>query len=41
MLITFLSDKIIYEISNEDYAKEVLIVAEVKIEYLKKKESDK
>ncbi len=33
MLITFLSDKIIYEIGNEDYAKEALKVAEEKIEY--------
>ncbi len=34
MLITFLSDRIIYEIGNEDYAKEALKVAEEKIEYL-------
>ncbi len=33
MLITFLSDRIIYEISNEEYAKEALKVAEEKIEY--------
>ncbi len=33
MLITFLSDKIIYEVENEDYAKEALKVAEEKIEY--------
>ncbi len=33
MLITFLSDRIIYEIGNEDYAKEALKVAEEKIEY--------
>jgi len=36
MLITFLSDKIIYEIGNEDYAKEALKVAEEKVEYLTK-----
>ena len=35
MLITFLSDQIIHEIGNEDYAKEALKVAEEKIEYLK------
>ena len=33
MMITYLSDKVIYEIGNEDYAKEVLKVAEGKIEY--------
>ena len=33
MLITFLSDRIIYEIDNENYAKEALKVAEEKIEY--------
>ena len=34
MLVTFFSDQIIYEIGNEDYAKEALKVAEEKIEYL-------
>ncbi|MCD4695624.1 MAG: helix-turn-helix domain-containing protein [Bacteroidales bacterium] len=34
MLIAFLSDRIIYEIENEDYKKEALKVAEEKIEYL-------
>ena len=33
MLITFLSDRIMYEIGDEDYAKEALKVAEEKIEY--------
>jgi predicted nucleotidyltransferase/plasmid maintenance system antidote protein VapI len=33
MLITFLSDRIIHEIGNENYAKEALKVAEEKIEY--------
>ena len=33
MLINFLSDRIIYEIGNEDYAKEALKAAEEKIEY--------
>ena len=33
MLITFLSDRIIYEIADEDYAKEALKVAEEKIKY--------
>jgi predicted nucleotidyltransferase len=36
MLVTFLSDRIIYEIGNEEYAKEALKVAEEKIEYLSK-----
>lgn len=36
MLITFLSDRIIYEVGNEEYAKEALKVAEEKIEYLSK-----
>ena len=34
MLICFLSDKVIYEIGNEDYAKEALKAAEEKIAYL-------
>ncbi len=33
MLVTFLSDRIMYEIGNEDYAKEALKAAEEKIEY--------
>ena len=33
MLVTFLSDKIFYEIVNEEYAKEALTVAEEKIKY--------
>lgn len=33
MLIAFLSDRVIYEIGNEVYAKEALKVAEEKIEY--------
>ena len=37
MLITFLSDRILYEVGNEEYAKEALKVEEGKIEYLKKK----
>jgi predicted nucleotidyltransferase len=36
MIITFLSDQIIYEVGNEDYAKEALKVAKEKIEYLSK-----
>ncbi len=35
LLVTFFSDQIIYEIGNEDYAKEALKVAEKKIEYKK------
>ena len=37
MLIIFLSDQIVYEIKDEDLAKEALKVAEKKIEYLKTK----
>ncbi len=37
MLITYLSDQIIYEIGEDKYAKEALKVAEERIEYLKKK----
>ncbi len=33
MLVTFLSDRILYEIGDEDYAKEALKAAEEKIEY--------
>lgn len=33
MLITFLSDQILYEIGDEKYAKEALIAAEKKIDY--------
>ena len=33
MLITYLSDKILYEISNEDYARDALRVAEERIAY--------
>lgn len=33
MLVTYLSDKILYEISNEDYARDALRVAEERIAY--------
>ena len=33
MLLTYLSDRILYEIGNDEYAKEALKVAEEKIEY--------
>lgn len=36
MLVTFFSDQIIYEIGDEEYAKDALKVAEEKIEYLRK-----
>lgn len=35
LLIQFISDKIAYEIVDEDYARKVLKVAEKKIKYLK------
>jgi transcriptional regulator with XRE-family HTH domain len=36
LMIAFLSDRLVYEIRNEDFASEALKVAESKIEYLKK-----
>lgn len=39
MLVAFFSDQIIYEIGNEEYAKDALKVAEEKIEYLTKKKN--
>ena len=36
MLVTFFSDQIIYEIGNEDYAKEALKVAEKQLKYKQK-----
>jgi transcriptional regulator with XRE-family HTH domain len=36
MLVTFFSDQILYEIGDEEYAKDALKVAEEKIEYLRK-----
>lgn len=35
LIVTFLSDRIIYEVGNEEYAKEALKVAEEKIEFEK------
>jgi len=35
LLVQFMSDKIAYEIADEDYASRVLKVAEEKIEYIK------
>ncbi len=37
LLVAWLSDKIVYEISDEKYAKEALKVAEQKVKYLKYK----
>lgn len=39
ILVQFLSERIAYELQNEDVAKEALKVAEKKIEYLKSKKS--
>lgn len=36
LLLAYLSDRLVYEIRNEDLATEALKVAEQKIEYLKK-----
>ncbi len=35
LLVQFMSEKIAYEIANEDYASKVLKVAEQKVKYLK------
>lgn len=37
LLVAWLSDKIVYEISNEKFAKEALKVAEQKVKYLNHK----
>ena len=37
LLVNYLSDKVAYDIVNEDLAEEVLKVAEEKIKYLKKR----
>ena len=36
LLVSFLSDKIAYEIMEEDYTKDILKVAEEKVKYFKK-----
>jgi len=36
LLVSFLSDKVAYEIMQEDYTKDILKVAEEKIKYYKK-----
>ncbi|WP_207214099.1 helix-turn-helix domain-containing protein [Brumimicrobium glaciale] len=36
MLINYFSDKVLYEIVNEEFASEILKVAEAKVEYLNK-----
>lgn len=41
LLVQFISDKIAFEIANEDCAKEVLKVAEDKIKYLKSHSTNK
>jgi HTH-type transcriptional regulator, competence development regulator len=38
LLVAWLSDKIVYELANEEFAEKALKAAESKIEYLKKKE---
>lgn len=38
LLVAWLSDKIVYELADEEFADKALKVAEEKIEYLKKKE---
>ena len=41
LLIAFLSDTVAYQVMDEDYANEVLKVAEQKVEYLKTKKTPK
>jgi len=36
LMISFLSDKVAYNLINEEYAEETLIVAEEKVKYLKR-----
>lgn len=36
LLVSFLSDKVAYEIKEEDYTKDILKVAEEKVKYYKK-----
>lgn len=36
LLVSFLSDKVAYEIMDEDYTKDILKVAEEKVKYYKK-----
>ena len=36
LLVSFLSDKVAYEIMEEDYTKDILKVAEEKVKYYKK-----
>ncbi len=36
LLVSFLSDKVAYEIMDEDYTKDILNVAEEKVKYYKK-----
>lgn len=38
LLIEYLSDKILYEIKDEEFGEQALLVAEEKIKYLKKSE---
>lgn len=40
LLISFFSDKIIYEIAGEEFGEEALKVAEEKVEYLKQQNSN-
>jgi len=40
LLISFISDKIIYEIAGEEFGEDALKVAEVKVEYLKQQNSN-
>jgi transcriptional regulator with XRE-family HTH domain len=39
LILSWISDKIVYEIRDEEYGVEALKIAEKKIEYLKKKKS--
>jgi len=41
LLINYLSDRVLYDLKDEDLAKEVLKVAEKKIEYFNKNQNEK
>ena len=40
LIVSFYSDKVSYELQNEDLSQEILKVAEQKVEYLKKQKSN-
>jgi transcriptional regulator with XRE-family HTH domain len=41
LLINYLSDRVLYDLKDEDYAKDALKVAEMKIKYMSKNQNGK